>query len=133
VPGSAGYPVPYGITPQGDVVGTYGAVLNNKAITCGFLLSKGTFTNIDVNLPGAVPGSTNADAINPQGDIVGFYASDNGNVGFGFDEKGFPSKERRLYRPRSPWVSITLTYGINPQGDILGFYTDNTGKGHGFS
>jgi hypothetical protein len=45
----------------------YFAVLNNNLITRGFLLSKGKFTNIDVDLPGAVSGSTNAVGINPQG------------------------------------------------------------------
>src|SRR6266403_3893699 len=45
----------------------YFAVLNNNLITGGFLLSKGKFTNIDVDLPGAVSGSTNAVGINPQG------------------------------------------------------------------
>jgi hypothetical protein len=66
VPGSAGYTAPNGINPQGDIVGTYFAILNNNIITRGFLLSKGTFTNIDVDLPGAIPGSTNAVGINPK-------------------------------------------------------------------
>jgi hypothetical protein len=70
VPGSAGYTAPNGINAQGDIVGTYGAILNNNAISRGFLLSKGTFTNIDVNLPGAIPGSTNATGINAQGGSI---------------------------------------------------------------
>jgi hypothetical protein len=53
VPGAAGVTEAFGINPQGDIVGTYFAVSNNNTITLGFLLRKGTFTNIDVDVPGA--------------------------------------------------------------------------------
>jgi hypothetical protein len=51
----------------------------------GYLLKKGIFTNIDV--PGAMVGSTNPTAINAQGDIVGTYSvctEDNGCSPHGF-------------------------------------------------
>ena len=132
VPSSAGYTAPNGINAQGDIVGTYGAILNNNSVTRGFLLSKGTFTNIDVNLPGAIPGSTNATGINAQGDIVGFYASDNGNVGFGFDEKGFLLRKGGFTAIEAPGSTFTVAYGINSQGDIVGWYFDSGGNEHGF-
>jgi hypothetical protein len=80
VPGAAGRTEPFGINPQGDIVGHYFAVLNNNIVVRGFLLSKGTFTNIDVNLSGAAPGSTIPNGINSQGDIVGSYFDGSGNV-----------------------------------------------------
>jgi hypothetical protein len=43
------------------------------------LLSKGTFANIDVDLPGAAPGRTIPNGINPEGDIVGSYNYTVGN------------------------------------------------------
>jgi hypothetical protein len=80
VPGAAGRTEPFGINPQGDIVGHYFAVLNNNIVVRGFLLSKGTFTNIDVDLSGAAPGSTIPNGINSQGDIVGSYFAGSGNV-----------------------------------------------------
>src|ERR1700738_5241442 len=83
VPGAAGLTEAFGINPQGDIVGTYFAISNNTLIIHGFLLSKGTFTNIDVDIPGALAGSTNAIGINPRGDIVELYTDSSGNgVGF---------------------------------------------------
>src|SRR5262245_52392147 len=63
-PGST-FTFPFGINPQGDIVGNYvtGGVIH------GFLLHEGNYTTID--FPGAT--STFARRINPQGDIVGFY------------------------------------------------------------
>jgi hypothetical protein len=94
VPGAAGVTESFGINPQGDIVGTYFAVSNNNTITLGFLLRKGTFTNIDVDVPGALEGSTNAFAINPQGHVVGFYQWHQ------LCPAWFPSEERHLYDHR---------------------------------
>src|SRR5919106_784308 len=65
---------PFGINPQGDVVGNYiaGGVIH------GFLLHDGNFSTIDI--PGAT--ATFARGISPQGDIVGFYVA--GGVTHGF-------------------------------------------------
>src|SRR5215472_9095185 len=65
-PGST-FTFPFGINPQGDIVGNYVA----GGVTHGFLLHEGAFTTIDV--PGAT--STFARRINPQGDMVGFYSA----------------------------------------------------------
>ena len=58
MPGAAGFTAPYGINPQGDIVGTYFDVLENIIVSRGFLLRKGTFTNIDVDLPGSGSGKS---------------------------------------------------------------------------
>jgi hypothetical protein len=127
VPGAAGRTEPFGINPRGDIVGHYFAVLNNNLITRGFLLSKGKFTNIDVDLPGAVSGSTNAVGINPRGDMVGYYANDNGNI-----EDGFLLRKGTFTTILAPGSTFTVAFGINPQGDIVGFYIDSSGNLHGF-
>jgi hypothetical protein len=49
-------------------VGTY---VDSGGNGHGFLLSGGTLTNIDV--PGALPGSTSPNGINPEGDIMGSH------------------------------------------------------------
>jgi hypothetical protein len=58
-----------GINPEADIVGFY--VNNVGGGLHGFLLSKGTYTTIDV--PATFGSVTATTAINPQGDIVGFY------------------------------------------------------------
>jgi uncharacterized membrane protein len=126
VPGSAGYPAPNGINAQGDIVGTYGAILNNNAVTRGFLLSKGTFTSIDV--PGALAGSSSAVGINSEGDIVGAYSDSGGNAHGFLRSKG---RFTTIYVPGAIG-SFGNPSGINPEGDIVGFYFDGSGLTHGF-
>jgi len=66
--GAASTTVASGVTPDGQVVGSY---LDSVGRQHGFLLSAGQFTTIDV--PGS--GSTSASGINPSGDIVGSYTA----------------------------------------------------------
>jgi hypothetical protein len=87
VPGAAGITAPSGINPRGDIVGSYFVAVNNTIIHRGFLLSKGTFTDIVVDLPGALAGSTFVNGINPEGDIVGVYADSS------FNSHGFLRKK----------------------------------------
>ena len=98
-----------GINARGDIVGIYVTDTFNMH---GFLLSNGTFTTIDV--PGATfpgpptTGGTFATAINPQGDIVGYY--NDSSLGSGG----------------------TFATAINPQGDIVGYYNDSSLGFRGF-
>jgi hypothetical protein len=93
-----------------------------------FLLSRGTFKNIDVDLPGAFPGSTNAIAINPNGDIVGFYYDSSFNL------HSFLLSKGRFITIDVPaaFGSGTQANGINQEGDIVGTYSDSSGNLHGF-
>src|ERR1700751_4820213 len=116
VPGALGVTEPSGINARGDIVGTYFTIVGQFFSTRGFLLSKGTFTNIDVDLPGAVPGSTNAIQINSEGDIVGFYAPN-----YNFSEDGFLLSNGTFTNIQAPQSNFTVTTGIDPQGDILVF------------
>src|ERR1700693_3893820 len=120
VPGAAGVTESFGINPQSDIVGTYFAVSNNNTITLGFLLRKGTFTNIDVDVPGALEGSTNAFAINPQGNVVGFYSDTN------FVPHGFLLRKGTFTTIDPPSSTFTALLGINPEGDIVGFYAGSS-------
>ena len=80
-----------------------------------------TFTTID--FPGA--SSTDADAINPRGDIVGNYFI--AGVGHGFLLSGgeFTSID-------FPDGNFTEANGINARGDIVGQYEDSAGVTHGY-
>ena len=115
-PGST-FTFPFGINPQGDVVGNY----TGGGVNHGFLLRDGNFTTID--FPGAT--GTFARRIDPQGDIVGFYIAGGANHGFLLRDGKFTTID-------VPGAISTLAFGINPQGDIAGWYIDSAGVNHGF-
>src|ERR1700730_2389599 len=101
---------PYGINPQGDIVGYYSDSSGN---THGFLLSRGKFTTIDV--PGAgAPLYTEPYGINPQGDIVGYYSDSSGVHGF-LLSKGLLRKGRFTTFDVPGGEGNTFAQGINPQ------------------
>jgi len=155
----------FAITAAGDIVGDYSTTVGPCAAQpsagChGFLLSKGTFTTIDV--PGAF--GTTARGISPEGTIVGFYLNATGFHGFLFSNDAFitinidapqslifsinhagsivgASNHGFLLRRGAfsviafPGADVTLPIGINPQGDIVGFYFSGpfaTATLHGF-
>ena len=100
---------------------TFNMIVSAGAATSKLLAESDTFTTID--FPGA--SSTDADAINPRGDIVGNYFI--AGVGHGFLLSGgdFTSID-------FPAASTTRAFGINPRGDIVGEYDDSAGVTHGF-
>jgi len=118
-----------GINPRGDIVGSY---VTDDYNFHGFLLRNGTFTTLDA--PGVVfpgpptTGGTFPTAINPQGDIVGYYNDSSVSV------RGF-LLSGGLYTtidvPGSNGTAIPT--GINARGDIVGFYFDSSGQGIGFA
>ncbi len=79
-------------------------------------------TSTTIDFPGA--SSTDADAINPRGDIVGNYFI--AGVGHGFRLSGgeFTSID-------FPGAGTTRAFGINPRGDIVGGYR-SAGVGHAY-
>ena len=126
MPGANAGTQAFGINPKGDIMGTYYVSVPNNVLIRGFLLSKGSFTTIDVvALPGALAGTTNALGINPRGDIVGFYSDRF------FNGHGFLLSKGSFTEIVVPAASNTLPSGINPKGDIVGYYIDGSG-GHGF-
>ena len=75
------------------------------------------FSSIDY--PGAV--LTNAQGINPGGDIVGFYTDSSGKQhGFLLSNGNFSSLD-------FPGATVTLARGIAPDGDIVGSYSASVG------
>jgi len=106
-PGST-FTFPFGINPQGDIVGHYVA----SGDTHGFLLHDGAFTTID--FLGAT--STFARRINPQGDIVGFYAAGGITHGFLLHEGFFTTIDFRALRP--PLLSVSILRAISSAGTL---------------
>src|SRR5438132_1948510 len=109
---------------QRDVVGTYFTFSKQIIIVRGFLLRGRAFYNIDVDLAGAIPGSTNAIGINSRFEIVGFYTDTNGNP------HGFLLRAGTFTNIDVPGSTFTTTTGISEQSDVLGFYIDSSGNGH---
>src|SRR5262249_11541444 len=85
--------------------------------THGFLLSRGTFTTIDV--PFATQG-TEAFGINNAGQIVGFYADASGTHGFLLSGGAYFTLD-------DPLGANTQAFGINDAGQIVGRYRDASG------
>src|SRR5713226_8654954 len=125
---NATFTIPTGIGPSGDIVGIYGDASFNEH---GFLLSHGSFTTIDV--PGALVGAsgtlqTEANGINPAGDIVGDYFAPPGAPGAPECHIAFSPACRRGFLYSNGQFSDVLVPGkkgsipnsINPDGTIYG-------------
>src|SRR5207302_440744 len=90
----------------------------------GFLLSGGSYTTLDVPVPGA--SQTTAGGINPRGDIVGTYVDSSGH------SHGFLLSGGSYTTLDVPGATFTVAVGVNPRGDIVGFYYDSHFQQHGF-
>lgn len=76
------------------------------------------FTSIDV--PGAM--ATNAQGINPEGDIVGIYVDATGK------QHGFLLRDGQFETLDFPGATLTNARGISPDGDIVGSYSTFVGN-----
>lgn len=109
---------------KGDIVGLYcdsgdTVCANDFSIGAhGYLLSKGTFTTI--NVPGA--STTHCLGVNDRGEIV-FYTD---------TVHGYLLSDGQFTAIDVPGSVYTLTAGINNRGDIVGLYVDANGVAHGF-
>jgi len=111
-PGSNGrFTNPIDINARGEIVGLYNSAPDNRRH--GFLRSEdGKFTRID--FPGST--ATNADGINPRGDIVGHTFVKGKRHGY------LRKKDGEFTQIDFPGATATLALGINPRGDIVGRY-----------
>lgn len=112
----------FGINPQGDIVGSYTA----GGRTRGFVLHNGTFTTIEVSLPGVTVTSTEAWGINARGDIVGRYtiAGRAGVLGF-LLRKGVYSDVSIPSATRADGKHLTtLPTKIGASGETVGCFHD---------
>jgi probable HAF family extracellular repeat protein len=113
VPASSGA---LGIAANGDMAGFFGNPLR------GYLLSGGTFTDIDV--PGASP--TVVGSISPRGDVVGGYTAGGVSRAFLYRQGHFSTWEY-------PGANgFTNAIGMNAAGDIVGRYRDTAGVSQGY-
>jgi hypothetical protein len=125
---NATFTIPTGIGPSGDAVGIYGDASFNEH---GFFLSHGSFTTTDV--PGALVGAsgilqTEANGINPAGDIVGDYFAPPGAPGAPESHVAFSPACRRGFLYSNGQFSDVLVPGkkgsipnsITPDGTIYG-------------
>lgn len=134
----------YAINSAGQIVGMF---IDGSGQSRGFLLTGstngagGTFTPIDVTLPGAV--GTVLYGINDGGQIVGAYldASHNSHgftlTGITFASgTGLPNLTNARFTQVdaiSLAATQTVIYGINNTGRAVGAYVDGSGKFRGFS
>jgi probable HAF family extracellular repeat protein len=111
---------PFGINPQGQIVGLYFTGDNRVH---GFLFDRGTYSSID--LPGSI--RTNAIAINPSGQIVGRYDTTDGQA------HGYLLSDGVVTPIDVPGAAgFTVATDINPSGEIVGRYRTSDGRFHGF-
>jgi hypothetical protein len=111
-----------GINDSGDIVGEY---IDDSSSVQGYLLSGGTFTEIQVPFAGAT--STLPDDINDSGEIVGIWEAGSNPIQ-SFVLSG------AVYTALSGYPGATETQAIanNNKGDIAGYYADSSGVYHGF-
>lgn len=111
-----------GINDSGDIVGEY---VDNSGNVQGYLLSGGTFSEIQVPFAGAT--STLPDDINDFGEIVGIWEVGSNPIQSFVLSGG-------VYTALSGYPGAPETQAIanNNKGDIAGYYYDSAGVYHGF-
>lgn len=105
-----------GISPGGDIVGTY---IDSSGNQHGFLLSNGSFSSI--SFPGATV--TFARGISPDGDIVGSYSAAVGTQPPATIH-GFLLSQGNYSEVQFPGHLGTIAQRILPDGEILGCLHD---------
>ena len=109
------------VNSQGDIVGWF--IDNASFKRHGYLLSNGTFTQIDFNNDASR--RTTALGLNNGGDIVGDYR------GTDLKTHGYLLSGGTFTTIDPPGSLRTTARAINSSGDIVGFFRDSTGF-HGF-
>ncbi len=116
----------FGINDHGTVVGQY--TDGNTDTEPGFVDQNGNFTILN---PVANAVVTNAQGINGNGLVTGFYSTD-GEHQHGF----FYNTANGMYQlpadPVEPNLFLTQFLGINDNGLAVGYWQDNAGSQHGF-
>jgi probable HAF family extracellular repeat protein len=110
-----------GINARGQVVGGF---RDAGGATHGFLLDKGVFTQIDVDIAGGT--RTEPTGINVHGQIVGNFTDATGA------RRGF-LLDRGVFTPIDvPGATATTVFGITDRGQIAGFFINAEGVTQGF-
>ena len=101
------------MNPAGQIVGACTMPDANRGfVDRGFLLSNGVFTLIEIG------DGDDARGINPEGDIVGWFASEDE----GWISHGYLWREGNVTQFDYPGADYTIAEDINAAGDIVGFY-----------
>jgi probable HAF family extracellular repeat protein len=128
-PGNTISEVAFGINASGAIVGQY--VDNVTDTTPGFVFANNKFT---ILVPGANTTVTNAQSINNDGQVVGFYSAD-GVHQHGFLYNTTTQSTTFLPDPTGPNVTnlvLTQFLGINDHNMAVGYWQDTAGSQHGF-
>jgi hypothetical protein len=118
--------VAFGINDANVVVGQY--VDGNTDTTPGFVYNNGHYTVLS---PVANAIVTNAQGINNNGNVTGFYSSD-GQHQHGFFYNTNTGQYTLPADPAQPNLFLTQFLGINDKGMAVGYWQDNAGNQHGF-
>ncbi len=116
----------FGINDTGTIVGQF--VRNSTDNVPGFVDANGVFTILNPVVNAAV---TNAQSINNNGLVAGFYSTD-GQHQHGFFYNTATSAFTFPADPVQPNLFLTQFLGINDQGLAVGYWQDNGGSQHGF-
>ena len=108
------------------IVGQF--VRNSTDTTPGFVDQNGTFTILN---PVANAAVTNAQGVNNEGLVTGFYSTD-GQHQHGFFYNTSTSSFFLPADPVQPNLFLTQFLGINDNGLAVGYWQDNAGSQHGF-
>lgn len=126
LPGNTASETAFGINDFSTVVGQF--VDNQTDTVPGFVYSGGQFTILN---PVANDVAVNAQGINKNGLVTGFYSTD-GQHQHGF----FYNTSTNLFTlpadPVQPNLFLTQFLGINDNGLAVGYWQDTAGSQHGF-
>ena len=125
-PGDTASETAFGINDQGMIVGQF--VQNSTDTSPGFVDINGQFTVLN---PVANTFATNAQSINNQGIVAGFYDTD-GEHQHGFLYNTNTKRYTLLADPVQPNLFLTQFLGINDNGIAVGYWQDAGGNQHGF-
>jgi hypothetical protein len=130
-PASTASQIAFGINDKGVIVGQYTDSVTGN--TPGFVDNNGTFTLLN---PTATATVTNAQGINDNGLVTGFYSADGVHQhGFLYDTTAAtftllpdPSTAHTI----ADGLVLTQFLGINDMGEASGYYQTNNGSQFGF-
>lgn len=126
LPGLTTSETAFGINDGNTIVGQF--TDNATDTEPGFVDKNGQFTILN---PVANATVTNAQGINNEGEVVGFYSTD-GQHQHGFLFNTTTDQYTLIADPNVPNLFLTQFLGINDNGLAVGYYQDNAGNQHGF-
>ena len=126
VTGSEASAVAFGINDGNTVVGQY--TDGNTGTTPGFVYANGQYTVLNPVVNAFV---TNAQGIDNNGLVTGFYSTDGAHQ-HGFFYNTNTGQYTLAADPVEPNLFLTQFLGINDKGLAVGYWQDNAGSQHGF-